>query len=63
MKQHALIVIFEKAAKFENCHLLQIVGGALWANANNHLQMGCIVPKLKFQGIYCIYVDLFMRKP
>ena len=22
--------IFEKAKKFEKCHLLQIIGGALW---------------------------------
>ena len=29
MKYHALFVIFEKAAKFENCRLLQIIGGAL----------------------------------
>ena len=32
MKYHALFVIVEKAAKFENCHLLQIVCGALWVN-------------------------------
>ena len=25
-------VIFEKAAKFENCRLRQYVGGALWVN-------------------------------
>ena len=30
MKYHALLVIFENAAKFENCRLLQIIGGALW---------------------------------
>ena len=29
MKYHALFVIFEKAAKFLNCRLLQIIGGAL----------------------------------
>ena len=29
MKYHALFVIFEKAAKFEICRLLQIIGGAL----------------------------------
>ena len=29
MKYHALFVIFEKAAKFEYCRLLQIIGGAL----------------------------------
>ena len=29
MKYHALFVIFEKAAKFINCRLLQIIGGAL----------------------------------
>ena len=29
MKYHALLVIFEKAAKFEICLLLQIIGGAL----------------------------------
>ena len=29
-KYHALFVIFEKVACFENCHLLQIIGGALW---------------------------------
>ena len=29
MKYHALFVIFEKATKFENCRLLQIIGGAL----------------------------------
>ena len=32
MKYHALFVIFEKAAKFEICHLLQIIGGALWVD-------------------------------
>ena len=30
MKYHTLFVIFEKAAKFENCRLLLILGGALW---------------------------------
>ena len=30
MKYHALFVAFEKAAKYEVCHLLQIIGGALW---------------------------------
>ena len=30
MKFHALFVIFEKAEKFKNCRLLQIIGGALW---------------------------------
>ena len=29
MKYHALFVIFEKAAKFFGCRLLQIIGGAL----------------------------------
>ena len=29
MKYHALFVSFEKAAKFFNCCLLQIIGGAL----------------------------------
>ena len=29
MKYHALFVIFEKAEIFFNCHLLQIIGGAL----------------------------------
>ena len=29
MKYHALLVMFEKAAKFENCRLLQIIDGAL----------------------------------
>ena len=29
MKYHAVFVIFEKAAKFLNCRLLQIIGGAL----------------------------------
>ena len=28
MKYHASFVIFEKAAKFENCRLLQIIDGA-----------------------------------
>ena len=32
MKYHTLFVIFEKAAKFEICRLLQIIGGALWGN-------------------------------
>ena len=32
MKYHAILVIFEKAAKFHDCRLLQIVGGALWVN-------------------------------
>ena len=30
MKYHALFVIFEKAAKLKNYHLLQIIGGILW---------------------------------
>ena len=29
MKYHTLFVIFEKGVKFENCCLLQIIGGAL----------------------------------
>ena len=29
MKYHAYFVIFEKAARFENCRLLQIIGGSL----------------------------------
>ena len=29
MKYHAIFVIFEKAAKFFNCRLLQIIGGTL----------------------------------
>ena len=32
MKYHALFVIFEKAANFLNCCLLQIIGGTLWVN-------------------------------
>ena len=32
MKYHALFFIFEKVAKFWNCRLLQILGGALWVN-------------------------------
>ena len=32
MKYHALFVIFEKVAKFFNCRLLQIIGGALRVN-------------------------------
>ena len=32
MKCHALFVILEKAAKFENCRLLQIIGGTLGVN-------------------------------
>ena len=34
MNYHALLFIFEKAAKFY-CLLLQIIGGALWANSKN----------------------------
>ena len=30
MKYHALFVIFEKAAKFENCRLVQILDSSLW---------------------------------
>ena len=30
MKTHALFVIFEKAETILNCHLLQIISGALW---------------------------------
>ena len=30
LMKYALFNIFEKAAKFENCSLLQIIGGALW---------------------------------
>ena len=29
LMKYALFNIFEKAAKFENCSLLQIIGGAL----------------------------------
>ena len=32
MKYHSLFDIFEKAAKFENCRLLQMIGDALWVN-------------------------------
>ena len=32
MKYYALFVIFEKAAKFLNCRLLQNIGGALRFN-------------------------------
>ena len=32
MKYHALLVIFEEAAKFFNSRLLQILGGALRVN-------------------------------
>ena len=32
MKYHALFVLFEKSGKICNCHLLQIVGGALRVN-------------------------------
>ena len=32
MKYHALLVIFQKAAKFRNSRLLQIIGGALRVN-------------------------------
>ena len=32
MQYHALFVIFEKAAKFENCRLPKIIGGALRVN-------------------------------
>ena len=32
MKYHALFIIFEKTAKFLNCRLLQIIGGALRVN-------------------------------
>ena len=35
MKYHALFVIFEKAAKFENVCLLQIMGGALRVKLNH----------------------------
>ena len=38
MKYHTLFVIFEKAAKFENFRLLQIVGGALEVNCRCHFQ-------------------------
>ena len=31
MKYHALFVIFEKRSKILDCHLLQIIGGALRA--------------------------------
>ena len=33
MKYHALFVILEKAA-LGNCHLLKIIGGALWVNTS-----------------------------
>ena len=33
MKYHALFVIFEKAAKFAICRLLQIIDGALRVNS------------------------------
>ena len=32
MKYHALFIAFEKAAKFDSCRLLQIIGGALRVN-------------------------------
>ena len=30
MKYHVLFIIFWKSSKIWNCHLLQILGGALW---------------------------------
>ena len=30
LMKYALFVAFEKAAKYEVCHLLQIIVGALW---------------------------------
>ena len=32
LKYRSLLVIFEKAAKFRNSRLLQIIDGALWVN-------------------------------
>ena len=36
-----LFVIFEKAAKFENCRLLQIIGGALWVKEEMEVHTLC----------------------
>ena len=36
MKYHALFVIFEKNSKIWNCHLLQIIGGALGVNTETN---------------------------
>ena len=40
MKYHSLLVIFEKAAKFENCLMLQTIGGALRVNLTEMVDTG-----------------------
>ena len=43
MKYHALFVIFEKAAKFEICLLLQIIGGALMVKTSALISLNIIL--------------------
>ena len=39
MQYHASFVIFEKAAEFRYCHLLQIIGGSLMFNLVLYFQV------------------------
>ena len=39
---HALFVVFEKAARFEICTLLQIIGGTLWVNITAGYATSCL---------------------
>ena len=56
MNYHALFVIFEKAAKFENCCLLQIVGGALRVKRYS----GCHIVQ-RSRTVWAIMVEGFIR--
>ena len=58
IKYHALLVIFEKAAKFENC-LLQIIGGAFQFNTcKNHAHLEAFLKAAELTSIPVRLVDL-----
>ena len=57
MKYHALLVIFEKAAKFKICSLLQIVGGTLRVNLDflNSMSTVCFWSNADFSNLaFCL---------
>ena len=56
MKYHSLFVIFgKKSGKIWNGRLLQIIGGALWANHTNEFFKVCHVRREQSDpGPYCL---------
>ena len=42
MKPHAIFAILKKAAKFENCRLLQTIGGALRVKKSDLVFQNCL---------------------